>query len=226
MASGLSSEPLPVNVRRRIVLFGGQGSRSLFSSATVSMIEEDIATSPAVSILLSKCHVAFLEEISSLDEEAKQLLGLDLSLFSNAWSLLSVEGEYQQHAVVQATTLCLYQLLHYLGEAERQSAAFETLFNEILETTGFCAGLIPAAVVASSRNIGQFIAFGVEAFRLVFWIGYRAMIRSLKCSGKQSLEATWSLVISGLDQAKVEKSISGVNAYVRCFCCSVESKLI
>ena len=184
------------------------------------MIEEDIATSPAVSILLSKCHVAFLEEISSLEEEAKESLGLDIRLFSNASSLLSVNSGYQEHAVLQATTLCLYQLLHYLGEAERQSATFDNLFDEILEITGFCAGLIPAAVVASSRDIGQFITFGVEAFRLVFWISYRAMDQSQKYGGKQSPDTSWSLAISGLDEAKVRESIAGVNAHVRCSCCS------
>ena len=215
-----------MDVRRRIVLFGGQGSRSLFSPASLSVIEEDVATSPAVSILLSKCHVAFLEEISNLSEEEKRILGLDLHQFGHARSLLSVEGEDQEHAVLQATTLSLHQLLHYLGEAESHSTTFDVYFNNILETTGFCAGLVPAAVVASSRTIGQYITFGVEAFRLAFWIGYRTLVRSLTFSGKQSLDATWSLIISGLYQAKVEDTISGVHAHVRRHRCPIESMLI
>ena len=212
--------------KRRIVLFGGQGSRSLFSPASLSVIEEDIATSSAPSILLSKCHVAFLEEVSSLNEKEKHVLRLDPHRFAHAHSLISVKGEDQEHAVLQATTLCLHQLLHYLREAERQSTTFDAYFNDILEATGFCAGLVPAAVVASSRNIAQFITFGVEAFRLAFWTGYRTMIRSLECSGKQSLGATWSLIISGLEQAKVEDAMSGVKAHVRCHRHPVRSILI
>ena len=205
-----------VNTRRGIVLFGGQGSRSLFCPTSLSAIEEDLTTSPAASILLSKCHVAFLQEISSLSKEEKQILGLDLDLFAHARSLLSVRGEHSEHAVLEATALCLHQLLHYLGEVERADTTFDSYFNDILETTGFCAGLVSAVVVASSRNIGQYLAFGVEAFRLSFWIGYRTMIRSFTFSGEGSLDATWSLVISGLDQAKVEDTISGIHAHVRC----------
>ena len=205
-----------MDTRRRIVLFGGQGSRSLFSPASLSTIEEDLTISPAASILLSKCHVAFLEEISSFSKEEKQILGLDLHLFGHASSLISVQGDYQEHAVLEATTLCLHQLLHYLGEAERAGTTFDSYFNDILETTGFCAGLISAVVVASSKNIGQYVTFGVEAFRLAFWIGYRTLVRSSTFGGNHSLDATWSLIISGLDQAKVEDTINSVHAHVRC----------
>lgn len=210
----MASEAPSLDIKRRIVLFGGQGSRRPFSPASLSVIEEDIATFPALSILLSKCHVAFLEEISSLNEEEKRALRLDLHRFSHARSLLSVEGENQEHAVLQATTLCLRQLLNYLGEAERHNTAFDVYFNEILEATGFCAGLVPAAVVVSSSDIGQFVKFGVEAFRLAFWMGYRTMVQSLRFSGKERLDATWSLIISGVDQAKVEGTISGIHAQV------------
>ena len=204
-----------MDTKRRIVLFGGQGSQSLFSPISLSVIEEDIATSSAPAILLSKCHAAFLEELSSLDEDEKRVLRLDTQYFAHAQSLVSVQGEYQEHAVLQATTLCLHQLLHYLRESERQSTTFDAYFNDILEATGFCAGLVPAAVVASSKSIAHFITFGVEAFRLTFWTAYRTMIRSLEYSGNQSLGATWSLVISGLDQAKVENAMSSVHAHVR-----------
>ena len=215
VSSAKAAKAHPMDSKRRIVLFGGQGSRSLFSPVSLSVIEEDIATSSASSILLSKCHVAFLEEISSLDEEERHALHLDLHKFGHARSLISVKGEDQEHAVLEATTLCLHQLLHYLREAERQSSTFDAYFNDILETTGFCAGLVPAAVVASSRNTAQFITFAVEAFRLAFWTGYRTMIRSLEFGRKKSLGATWSIVTSGLSQSKVESAIAGVNARVR-----------
>lgn len=211
----MSTASSPEKYRRRVVLFGGQGSRSQSSSSTVSAIEDDITTSPSVSILLSKCHVAFLEEISSLDQGSTQSLGLDLPRFNTVSSLLPKEGEYSDHALIQATTLCLYQLLHYLAEVERRNATFDKLFDQISETTGFCAGLIPAAVVASSRNVEEYTTFAIEAFRLTFWIGYRAMMRSINLTEGQTGDETWSLVISGAKRSEVEDCLAEANARVR-----------
>ena len=200
----MSTASPSVKYRRRLVLFGGQGSPSPHSLPTISAIEHDITTSsPSISILLSKCHIAFLEELSSLSQESKQYLGLDVSRFNTVSSLLPKRSEYFDHALIQATTLCLYQLIHYLADVERRNATFDIYFDQISETTGFCAGLIPAAVVASSRTVEEYTIFAIEAFRLAFWIGYRAMIRSKSCTGGQEGEATWSLVVSGAKRREV-----------------------
>ena len=135
-----------------------------------------------------------------------------------------MEGDYLEYAVIQVTTLYLLQLLHYLGEVESQSAAFEMLFDEVLEITGFCAGLIPAAVVASSISLS--FTFGVEAFRLAFWIGYCAMTQSQKYKKRHSPDATCSLVISGLDKARIEEFVNDVNLHVRSSHYPVRPKLM
>ena len=191
----------------RIVLFGGQGSSALFSPLAALTIQKDAEASVSGLILASKCHAAFLEELSSLDGETKRLLGVDIAHFYALKDFLVPSHDYHQHGLVQSTTLCLYQLLHYLAEIERSGASFGSSLDRILETTGFCAGLIPAVVVAASDTAEKFVRFGVEAFRLSFWIGCRATAASRRVLSNQLPEQSWSLVVLGLDREQVAERL-------------------
>ena len=164
-APSASAEP------HRVVLFGGQGSQSLFSPLSAKLTEQVTNSSAAAAILLSRCHAAFLEDISSLYTTVRKTSGIDPIHFHNSKDIITPREQYHTHGVIQATTICLYQLLHYLAEAERLNASFSSTFCRLLETTGFCSGMIPAIVVASSKTEEEFQRFGVEAFRLAFWIG-------------------------------------------------------
>lgn len=154
---------------------------------------------------MSRCHAVFLAECRSLDSRTKAIVGLDPSQFTGLGDFLQPPPQYYHNGVVQATTICLYQLLHYLAEMEQSSQGLNHLNDQVLETTGFCSGLIAAAVVASSGSASEFLSFGTEAFRLAFWIGCRTVMESKKQAQPQNAEAPWSLVVLGLTQEEVEE---------------------
>ena len=193
--------------KSRIILFGGQGSPNIFSSAASSVARHDARSSSAAAILLSRCHAAFLEDYHSLDQTEKDTLEIDISKFHRAEDFLVDQNLYRYHGLVEATTICLYQLLHYLAELERSGEDFDLWSESILETTGFCSGLIPATVVASSRTLTDFVDYGLEAFRLAFWIGCRTVFESLKACEEIKEETSWSLVVLGLELPQVRESL-------------------
>ena len=137
--------------RDTIVLFGGQGSPSLFSGSAVAAAENNSRTSLSATILALRCHTASLEAYDSLHAKERQVLGNDIQQFQHLSRLLKPCPEYHRNGVVQSTTICLYQLIQYVTDLERSSQGNGHLADQILETTGFCSGLIPAAVVAGSN---------------------------------------------------------------------------
>ena len=195
----------PALSKRRVLLFGGQGSSSLFSSSAASCAENDARSSVSGSVFLSRCYAAFLAECRSLDTRTKELVGLHPSQFTSLGDFLKPPPQFHNNGAVQNTTICLYQLLHCLAEMERSSLVLDSPTDQVLETTGFCSGLIAAAAVASSNSSSELIKFGVEAFRLAFWIGCRAVVKSKEHTEPQTLQAPYSLVVFGLNQAEVEE---------------------
>lgn len=204
--------------QRRFVLFGGQGSPTVFSDRTAATAEEDANSSSACSILLSKCHAAFLEDIASLDGRSQNLLAIDSSEFSCPRHLLKPPAPYHTHAVIQATTLYLCQVLHYLAESLRQypNQSFQEVFDGLQETAGFSSGLLPATVVARSRSVDDFLANGVRGFRFAFWTAYHSRAWSREAEARAddvtsgddpSSETTCSLVIRGLTPDQVEERL-------------------
>ena len=205
----------PTAPRRRVILFGGQGSQTVFSRDTASAGGNATKCSAAAAMLLSRCHIAFLEDLGSLDAQTNHVLGIDESLFRDTQTLLAPPPQYHKNGVVQGTTLLLHQLLHYLAEIVRSGLGFRAWFDDIIETSGFCSGLIPSVVVASSESTHQFVEYGVEAFRLAFWIGCRTFTKSQRFSTPESQKIPWSLVISGLSLADLEERLTGFQAKVR-----------
>jgi hypothetical protein len=197
----------------RVILFGGQGSTSVFSSATLSITEQDAKLYPACTILLSRYHAAFLEEISSLDMNTVKLLGIDINLFRTPRDLLAPPVILQNHGIIQATTIYVHQTLHYLAQVYRSGTDFKRFYSEIIEASGFCSGMIPAAVVSASPELEDFIRLSTEGFRLVFWIACRSVLHSKAFDRIDSghPKASWSLVIFGLSQLEVENRLHRFN---------------
>ncbi len=193
---------------KRVILFGGQGSSSLFSSQGALAATNDVKSSVAAAILLSKCHAAFLEEVQGLGIARSEVFGDECDFFNSPEKLLAPDATYHDNPIIQGTTICLYQLLRYLANVRGSELEFKSAFQKILETAGFCSGILPAAVVASSRTVQEYVDFGVEAFRLAFWTGYRSTLYCQKILGRRWKELPWSLVVMGLNEdqmlAKVE----------------------
>ncbi|KAF5549199.1 polyketide synthase [Fusarium mexicanum] len=203
---------------RRLVLFGGQGPQSIFSQNTASTAEQDACSTIPCSILLSKGHAAFLEEIASLDAESRKLLAIDPKDFISPSNLLRPIEEYHIHPVLQATTIYLCQILRYLTSILKGENCFEDSFNALKATAGFSSGMIPATVVASSPNIDDFISSAVEGFRLAFWIACRSHFWVLAISTKAGNdddnnldpEATLSLATRGVSRAEIEQKLGNI----------------
>ncbi|RPB02892.1 ketoacyl-synt-domain-containing protein [Choiromyces venosus 120613-1] len=193
-----------------IPVFSGQGSLSIFSPKARAVAAKD-SSSPTGSIFLDAVHHAFIEELSSLTAEERSKSGVTLSDFPIPKSLLEPKEKYQTNAIIQGTTLCLFQLLRYLSYVENTpDLKFENLPSKFLEVSGFCSGSLPAAVVASSRTIVNFLSNSLETFKLSFWIGYRCELFRIAESVPEEKELlSWGLVIFGwtrevaLDRIKV-----------------------
>ncbi|KAF5020202.1 hypothetical protein F66182_7767 [Fusarium sp. NRRL 66182] len=196
--------------QHRFVLFGGQGSHSVFSPKAAISAKQDAQSVSAGNTLLEKCHAAFLEEIASLNVQSRQILALDTSVFISSSHLLKPVEAYHTHPVLQATTIYLCQMLRYLAEITEQDDSFERSFEKIKATAGFSSGMIPAAIVARSSNLDEFVATGVEGFRLAFWIAYHSFLWTQSndsCKDPAMSEATMSLVTRGLSRKQVEQRL-------------------
>lgn len=199
---------------RFVVLFGGQGSPSIFSSYAVTAVEQDLQLASAGRILLSRCHAAFLEEVERMNDESRHLLDIDLVSFTTPHDLLKPAVQYHQHPVLQASTIYLCQILHYVAEVHRHAGTYEEFSNAIQETAGFSSGLIPAAVVARSSTLDDLMRAGIEGFRLAIWIAFRSFLWTLESMNDdyanecRDSDATLSLVIRGVSPELVEERLS------------------
>ena len=203
--------------KNTIVLFGGQGSSSLFSDAASTAAEDNSRSCVAAATLASKCHAAFLEEYRSLSPQEQRIIGIDLDRFHRHHDFLVPPRECHRNGLIQSTTICLYQLLQYVAVMDRLTAEKHCLSEQILEATGFCSGLIPAAVVASSQTSADMVKWGSEAFRVAFWTACRTILESEKQVGVFTEDETWSLVILGLTRLQVEEHLQQFCLQVRIY---------
>lgn len=193
--------------RHQIVLFGGHGSPTIFSPVAARRAKTDAKDSAPGAILLSRCHAAFLEECLGLEDTSRRKLGLDLTNFQSPKSFLVPSESLQKNPIIQATTICLYQLLRYTAEVDSPGSRLEVSGKQVLETVGVCSGLLPAAVIATSATIPELIDHGVASFRLAFRIACRSAIYGHGYEGGTDRIGSWALIIIGLNQRQAEEQV-------------------
>nr|POF15331.1 orsellinic acid synthase [Quercus suber] len=122
---------------------------------------------------------------------ANKPFGLDTLLPDTPQKLLSFPTVISTHPIIEVTRLCLYQLLRYFGHVSLAS----TGIVDDLACGGFSSGIIPAAAVAASSTVDEYLEHGVSAFRLAFWTGYRnwQRCRQVEADGDEAA-APWSLM--------------------------------
>lgn len=202
-----SEEPKSIH-KHQIVLFGGHGSSALFSSAASERARKDCQTSAACSIFLSRCHAAFLEDCLRLGEEAHQTFRGGLrKVFQNRDDFLRPPVSVQDNAVVQAVTICLYQLLRYIAEADGPERRLDPTGSHILEAVGLCSGLLPSAVVATSQSVSDLIEHGVAAFRLAYYIAHRSVLHGLLYELPGDTSRSWTLIVTGMSPFEAEENL-------------------
>lgn len=191
-----------------LLLFGGQGSlKDLFCPQGTSTAINDAKSCPAAAILLSKCHAVFLEDVQTLGAAKSTLFGHESDLLFSPEKLLAPDVAYHDNPIIQGTVICLHQLLRYLANLEEYGLVYESAFGQVAETAGFCSGILPAAVVASSPSTQEFINHGVEAFRLAFWTGFQSAVYCERLLGRSWKDHPWSLVVFGLSKDQMSSQL-------------------
>lgn len=118
MASKIAAGRSAPQDRHQIVSFGGHGSTTIFPSVAAQRAQSDFDQSDSGAIPLLRCHAAFLEECLGLEDWPLSKLGLNVTDFQNQKNFLHPLEPLQKNPIVQATTICLYQLLRCIAEVE------------------------------------------------------------------------------------------------------------
>ena len=202
----------------RVTVFGGQGSRSLFSKEAVSRALNNVRRSPTAAFLLSRCHAAFLDELLHFQNDFSASVIDELTPLTRPEDLLSPSVS-PDNPIMQGVGLCVHQLLEYLAYAVPESLSVDsTLPIQIDEAVGFCSGVLPAVVLCSSSTVRQYIDYGIQAVRLAFWIGYRVAEHCEAQYGHGWMEfGPWAMALTGrqLDHEEVKNRVESFNAKVR-----------
>ncbi|EKG09551.1 hypothetical protein MPH_13401 [Macrophomina phaseolina MS6] len=180
---------------RAIPVFAGLGSEALFSATTLDTAARD-ALLPEAKMLLSACHHVFKTEIAHAVREG--LLppdDLDIADFDDPAELLRPAKRHRRNAVVQHTTLFLVQMLRYMRH-------LDALWGRVLGAAGFCAGILPAAVVATSRTPIELLSRAQDLFYVAVWVGIRSQSYRVAAIGSAPSPSCsslpWSVVVDGL----------------------------
>ncbi|KAI1777287.1 putative polyketide synthase [Hypoxylon cercidicola] len=178
----------------RIAVFAGLGSESLFSSATLDTAIQD-ASLPESQVIMRACHTAFRSQIAkAIDEGHLTPETIDLDDFAQPETLLQPPISYHQNVVIQHTTIYLTQILRFLSHSQGHS--------EVQGVAGFCAGLLPAAVVASTHNVVEFLQRAQDFFHVALWLGIHSeSYRNSQISlGGCSPSLPWSVVVHNISE--------------------------
>lgn len=199
---------------RRVAFFGGQGCRSLFTTETSTLAVKNVSGSVAAAWLLTKCHRAFLDELSIALEEERDIGSMsildELKELSTPESLLAPPELHHTNPIVQGVSLLLHQLVNYLVhfDARTSDKTEDPSFQKQAlspwdEVVGFCSGVLPCMVVATSKTVEEYAESSMQAIRLAFWIGYRAASFCNNLSGPDWRKHTWTVALGGYNQEHV-----------------------
>ncbi|KAJ5645006.1 type I iterative polyketide synthase [Penicillium longicatenatum] len=189
----------------QIPVFAGLGSDALFSERTLRTAAEDART-PEGQIILRACHGIFVKEITSIIHSQRLPSEINLKDFMEPDSLIRPQTCYQRNSIIQHVSLYTIQLLRYLRYSKEKPGL-------LLGVAGFCAGLLPCAAVATSRNIIELLSRGQDFFYVALHLGIR--IESYKqttvVKGACPPHLPFSLVIEGLSTSRAQELLTEHN---------------
>ncbi|KAI1098116.1 putative polyketide synthase [Jackrogersella minutella] len=147
----------------RIAVFAGLGSESLFSRTTLDTAVQDSSWSEC-QIILRACHAAFRVQITKAVEQGHlPAEAIDLDDFTQPDTLIRPPVRYHQNAIIQHTAIYLIQIFRFIRHSRD--------FRDVQGVAGFCAGLLPAAAVASARNVIELMQRAQDFFHVTLWLG-------------------------------------------------------
>lgn len=192
----------------QIFVFAGLGSNSLFSRQVLNTAIGDSATVEA-QVLLEACHAIFVAALTSSDQEQAFTTDIDLEDFKTPQSLINPPAQYHKNSTIQHVFLYLIQLLRYIKFSTKNQGS-------PLGIAGFCAGMLPSAVISTSRTPTELLSRGRDFFHVALYLGIRSasnkqtMVRNQACSPN----LPWSVIVDELSaqqaQVLLEESIKKV----------------
>lgn len=192
----------------KIPIFAGLGSDALFSERTLGNAAED-ATTPEGQIILQACHSIFVKEIASAIHTQRLPSDIKLEDFAEPESLIRPQTCYQRNSIIQHVSLYTIQLLRYLRYSKEKPGF-------LLGVAGFCAGLLPCAAVATSRNTIELLSRGQDFFYVALHLGIRienykqVMVTEEACSP----HLPCSLVVDGITAQSAQELLEEHNRQV------------
>lgn len=186
----------------RIAVFAGLGSKSLFSQKTLDTALQD-ALQPESQIILRACHTAFRTQVAKAIEQGRLTAEvIDLNDFVQPETLLRPPTAYHENVIIQHTTIYLVQIFRYLRHCPEVS--------NLQGVAGFCAGLLPAAAVATAHNVIEFLQRAQDIFHVALWLGINceAYRRSQISLSSCSPSLPWSVVIDNVSVDTITKLIN------------------
>ena len=190
----------------RLAVFAGLGSPTLFSKATQDTALADAST-PEAQALLNACHKTFLSELCSISQDSNTSLDIDAKDFQDPQSLLIPPSKYHKNAVIQNTTLCLVQMLRFIGYRSRSSKHDDRTISGV---AGICSGLLVSMAVAACDDTVSFLAYAQRSFHLALLIGRRIEEHVMGVMRSSGCDSTlpWSIIVDGVTLEQAEKYIS------------------
>ncbi|KAJ5799242.1 polyketide synthase [Penicillium psychrosexuale] len=182
-------------------VFAGLGSDILFSKPSLDASARDALLAES-QLLLQACHAIFHAEVFYAMRSGILSHEIHLEDFDTPAKLLSPKEHYYGNVVIQHVALYLSQILRCLGQLPQH--------GELLEVAGFCAGLLPAAVVSTSRNPIEFLSRAQDLFYVSVWLGIRSESYRRSYLALNDCEPTlpWSVVVDGIDAKGAQEIIA------------------
>ncbi|KAI1172122.1 hypothetical protein F4777DRAFT_593119 [Nemania sp. FL0916] len=180
-----------------ILLFNGQGLKEHLSDRS-QVVELERHLGDANSLFekfLQQCLDAFHIEYSNLNEKDRTTLGCDSHVFYENTEALFIPPEAtRSHPVAETISLYMRQILElvvYSAQGKVQP--------RVIEVTGICTGLIPAALAASflSYDSSEFLDAALHGFRLSFLVGLRSASACFDFLGDLTPHSAWVLSTFG-----------------------------
>lgn len=187
---------------QRVIFLGGQGSRHSSSSSTRKRVD---GRNPSLTLLLSACHSAFLEEVVA----SRSLLPIpewaNFEVSSSPESLLTLRSDQTRNPILEGVSLCVNQLLAYLNYDPNLELSSHAA------VAGFCSGMLAAVVIACSGSIEEYIKYSKSAIRTAYWLGHRAAELAYKITGEESQRLPWALSVIGMPGKTLETKVEDFN---------------
>ena len=183
----------------RIFVFAGLGSNSLFSEQNFDLVMEDSSTLEGRA-LLEACHGVFTTELAFFNRKDTFSANIDLEDFATPESLIQPPAHYRKNSIIQHVYLYLAQLLRFLRFSKDSH-------SNVLGSAGFCAGLLPSAVIATTRTTTELLARGQDFFCVALYLGIRsegykqALVRDEACPPN----LPWSVIVDGLSAQQAQE---------------------